>query len=138
MTYLSVPSDGCALNLGRYVRNSAQGTLHWRFSVREIQTLINPNITHSSSAPANRFVLATWCCDLYTQNIKSRDLFRNQKNADALLESLALLLDSLLRPEGQAKPAIRQTTISCTRRAIRSVSFDSSPMDNLPNALLVS
>ncbi|KAI5120166.1 hypothetical protein M0805_008433 [Coniferiporia weirii] len=76
--------------------------------------------TSGTSAPANRFVLLRWCCDIYTISIKKGLLFRESKEWGALIETLSMLLDSLLDTNITTKHALRRSAVMSMRRALRS------------------
>lgn len=79
----------------------------------------------SSSAASSRFVLLKWCCVLYPTEVKRK----NVGTWKALLESMAMFLNSLLDENGTARRAIRRTSVVCTRRAFRSVSTETRLID---------
>ena len=85
----------------------------------------------SSSASSSRFVLLKWCCVLYPVEVKRK----NAVTRKALLESMALLLSSLLDETNSSRHAIRRTSVRCTRRAFRSVSYSKSEVKALLNLL---
>ena len=75
-----------------------------------------------SSSAANRFVLLRWSCVIYSKGVKKSSVKIDTAEWKALIESLALLYDSLLNEDMHAKNALRKTAVLCARRALRSVS----------------
>ncbi|KAA1470496.1 ARM repeat-containing protein [Dentipellis sp. KUC8613] len=74
----------------------------------------------NSYAPADLFVLLSWCCGLYIACVKSNPLFSSSVSWNKLVGSIAVLLDLLLNPSTRAKPAIQKSALVRTRRALRS------------------
>jgi len=75
----------------------------------------------SSYAPADLFVLLSWCCGIYAICVKENGQFSSTSSFKALVGSIALLLDMVLE-SSKAKETLKKGALTRTRRALRSVS----------------
>ncbi|KAG8875312.1 translational activator of GCN4 [Tulasnella sp. 331] len=75
-----------------------------------------------STATANHFTLLTWCCALYAAQLEHNAVFPESPHWSVTLTVMAMLLDSILNEESNARPSLRKSALVHTRRAIRDSS----------------
>lgn len=80
---------------------------------------MNSNLS-SSYAPSDIFVLLSWSCGLYTTCVRDNPNFVRSGSWQALVDSMAILLDMLLS-SSNAKPSLKHGGLLRIRRAMRSV-----------------
>ncbi|KAK0468862.1 armadillo-type protein [Armillaria novae-zelandiae] len=73
----------------------------------------------SACAPSDLFTLLSWCCAIYTICIQHNPGFSETQSWNALLGSMALLLD-MISDSSRAKDSLKHAALVRTRRAFRS------------------
>ncbi|PBK90411.1 ARM repeat-containing protein [Armillaria gallica] len=73
----------------------------------------------SACAPSDLFTLLSWCCGIYTICIQHNPGFSETQSWNALLGSMALLLD-MVSDSSRAKESLKHAALVRTRRAFRS------------------